>query len=129
AMHEELLRYQKAGGHPVVIGRHEVQLDAVTPDNYEGGKALGKYVTDTGHRIIGIATGPPELNSAIDRLRGVMSALSNAGVQGDSVIKETTAFTREGGISAAHSILTRSPNVTCIIALNDAMASGALAYL
>ena len=116
-------------GHPVLIGRHHVPGDCVLPDNLGGARALARAIVELGHTRIGVISGPEAVTSVVDRMSGIEEVLRERGsplapgavVGGD--------FTREAGFTAAHKLLERAPDLTAILALNDAMAVGALAAL
>ncbi|MEU4221951.1 LacI family DNA-binding transcriptional regulator, partial [Actinoplanes sp. NPDC026623] len=48
----ELSAFQGLGGRVAVIGRHALGVDAVLPDNEDGGRALGDHLIGLGHRRI-----------------------------------------------------------------------------
>lgn len=129
ATYAELKRYQATGGRVTMIGRHPVGLDAVLSDNVEAGRTLGHHFVELGHRRIGIASGPADLATAHDRLQGVLEALTAGGIDPASVPVSRHAFTHEGGRAATAQLLEEHPDITGILALNDAMAAGALSML
>ena len=126
---EELAAFQAAGGRVAVIGRHFVGADAVRPDNEAAGRAVAGHVLSLGHRAIAVTGGPLRLTTVVDRLAGVAAALERAGLSLDDLPVVETDFTRDGGQAAAEQILREHPDVTAIIALNDAMAIGVLSAL
>jgi LacI family transcriptional regulator len=121
--------FQEAGGRVAVIGRHSFTADAVRPDNEAGGRALAEHVLALGHRRIAFAAGPPALTTIVDRLAGAAAALERHGLSLDALPVVETDFTRDGGEAAGHQILRDHPDVTAIVALNDAMAIGVLSAL
>ncbi|GGM96745.1 LacI family transcriptional regulator [Actinoplanes campanulatus] len=121
--------YQRGGGRVAVIGRHALGADAVLPDNEAGGHAVTAHLLGLGHRRIAVAAGAPGLNTVIDRMAGVASALREHGLSLDDLPVVHTDFVREGGRTATERILAEHPSTTAIIALNDAMAMGVLAML
>ncbi|HSK90880.1 MAG TPA: LacI family DNA-binding transcriptional regulator [Euzebyales bacterium] len=125
----ELRAFEASGGRAAVVGRHRLPVDAVLPDNADGGSAMGKVLTDLGHERIGVVAGPPGLTTVEDRLRGFREALSEAGVDLPASAVVHADFTRDGGWEATARLLDVAPDVTGIFALNDAMAVGALAAL
>ena len=125
----ELSAYQRNGGRVAVIGRHALGVDAVLPDNEAGGRALADHLLSLGHRRIAVAAGTPGLTTVVDRQAGVAAALGGHGLSITDVPVVHTDFTRDGGRAAAERILRDHPQTTAIIALNDAMAIGALSAL
>ena len=122
----ELLAFRRAGGRVAVIGRHHVAADAVLPDNIEGGRSVGEHVLSLGHERIAVAAGSRGLTTVADRLAGIEAALHARGRTLDDVPVIEADFTRDGGKVAAARILAEHPDVTAVIALNDAMAIGVL---
>jgi LacI family transcriptional regulator len=125
----ELLAFREAGGRVALIGRHHVPVDAVLPDNIAGGRTAARHLLDLGHRRIAVAAGSANLSTVADRLAGVIDAVTDAGIDPDSLIVEHAEFSRDGGITATRRLLQRAPDLTAILALTDVMAMGALSVL
>ncbi|MRG60214.1 LacI family DNA-binding transcriptional regulator [Agromyces sp. CFH 90414] len=123
---EALARYRARGGRVAVIGRHHLAVDAVLPDNVGAGRSIAQHLVGLGHRRVGLVAGPLDLNTVQDRLDGLRSVFARAGVATHTV---SHAFTREGGIDGTNELLDAGRDVTAIVALNDAMALGALRVL
>ncbi|RSN51901.1 MULTISPECIES: LacI family DNA-binding transcriptional regulator [Actinomadura] len=123
----ELEPYQRTGGRVAVLSRHRsLKVDAVLPQNREGAYELGRALLDLGHREFAVLTGPRALTTVSDRLAGFAEALADAGVPlPDERIVEA-AFTRDGGYAAAAELLARGERPTCVFAVTDVMAVGAL---
>jgi LacI family transcriptional regulator len=127
AMNAELEPYVRAGGRVAVISRHHsLRVDTVQPENREGAAALARALLGLGHRDFAVLTGPHALTTVADRLGGFRDGLAEGGVRlaGDRVIEE--AFTRDGGYAAATELLRRGARPTCVFAVTDVMAIGAL---
>jgi LacI family transcriptional regulator len=128
AMSAELGPYVRAGGRVAVISRHQsLRVDTVQPENREGAAELARTLLHLGHRDFAVLTGPRALTTVTDRLGGFRDGLAEAGVRlaDDQVIEE--AFTRDGGYAAASGLLRRETRPTCVFAVTDVMAIGALA--
>jgi LacI family transcriptional regulator len=125
----ELSAYQRTGGRVAVIGRHSLGVDAIVPDNEDGGRALTEHLLSLGHRRIAVVAGTEALTTVADRLAGVSAALRDHGLALADLPVVHTDFIREGGRVAAERILREHPDTTAIIALNDAMAMGVLSAL
>ncbi|QKG21837.1 LacI family DNA-binding transcriptional regulator [Actinomadura verrucosospora] len=129
-MAAELEPYQRTGGRVAVLSRHRsLKVDAVLPQNREGAGALARALLDLGHRDFGVLSGPRALTTVSDRLGGFTEALADAGiaVPEEHIVEES--FTRDGGYRAATELLRRTPRPTCVFAVTDVMAIGALAAL
>jgi len=121
--------FAATGGRPVFIGRHHVAGDAVLPDNVGGARALARALMDLGHRRFAVIGGPPLLTTTRDRVDGFASALAERGVALDPRDVVPGDFSREGGMSGMARLLDANTAATCVFALNDAMALGALRVL
>ena len=128
SMGAELEHYQRAGGRVAVVSRHRsLKVDTVLPQNREGAAALARALLDLGHRDFGVLTGPRSLTTVADRFGGFAGALAEAGVEPPPERVVEAAFTRDGGYAAATELLRRGPLPTCVFAVTDVMAIGALA--
>ncbi|SNR26507.1 LacI family DNA-binding transcriptional regulator [Actinomadura mexicana] len=130
AMAAELDPYQRTGGRVAVLSRHRsLKVDAILPQNREGAAALARALLDLGHRRFGVLTGPRALTTVHDRLGGFTEALADAGVRIAPEHIVEAPFTRDGGYRAAAELLRRENRPTCVFAVTDVMAVGALAAL
>ncbi|WP_349017269.1 LacI family DNA-binding transcriptional regulator [Streptomyces solicavernae] len=130
ALDAELAPYTRAGGRVAVVSRHRsLRVDTVLPENREGAAALARALLALGHREFAVLTGPPELTTVADRLAGFREALAAAGVALPAHRVVRGAFTRDGGHAAMLGLLARGPRPTCVFAVTDVMAVGALAAL
>lgn len=120
---EVLARYGDNGGRVAVIGRHELDADAVLPANEAGGRAAAEHLRQLGHRRVAVAAGPASLTTVEDRLAGIRS------VFGEAMVVVRADFTGQGGRTATATVVAEHPDVTAIMALNDAMAIGVLSEL
>lgn len=124
-----LHRFTQLGGNVSLIGRHEFDGASVEADNYAAGQLIGSHVLDLGHRRIGIIRGDRELTTICDRMTGIFDIFDQRGLAPDRIPVAFGAFHRSGGIEATVGLLDAHPDLTAIIALNDAMAIGALSTL
>jgi LacI family transcriptional regulator len=60
-------------------------------------------------------------------VEGFCQGLEESGGTAEDVVEG--AFTRDGGHSSAHDLLRRGTSATCVFAVNDVMAVGAMAAL
>jgi len=122
----ELVAFRESGGRVALVGRHQVPVDAVLPDNRAGGATAARHLLGLGHRGIALVAGPRGLTTVADRLEGAQGTLRAAGVE---PVVEHDDFSREGGEAATARVLARRPDTTALLALTDVMAIGALAAL
>lgn len=125
----ELEAFEAVGGRVALVGRHDLPVDAVLPDNRRGAYEMGKHLLDLGHRDIGLIAGPETLTTVEDRMAGLMEALTDEGVELPDANVVYADFTRDGGYEATNELLDERPGLTAMFALNDSMAIGALAAL
>ncbi|RZQ59698.1 LacI family DNA-binding transcriptional regulator [Amycolatopsis suaedae] len=130
ALAAELDPYRRGGGQVAVVSRHRsLRVDTVQPENREGAAKLAKALLEQGHRRFAVLTGPKELTTVVDRLGGFRDELAAHGVElRDSDIVEGP-FTRDGGYDAMRRLLTDGLDATCVFAVTDVMAIGALTAL
>ncbi|MEU4830808.1 LacI family DNA-binding transcriptional regulator [Streptosporangium sp. NPDC023615] len=120
-LREELDRYRETGGRVACVGQDLLGTDTVVPDNRAGAAALARALAGLGHRNFAVLAGPDWLLSPRDRVTGFVGALRELGLPEPLVLYGS--FDREGGYAAA----TQVTGVTCVFAVTDVMAVGALA--
>ncbi|MBO0870962.1 MAG: LacI family DNA-binding transcriptional regulator, partial [Micromonosporaceae bacterium] len=128
-LNASLRAYERAGGRVAVIGRHEMVGDAVVPANETGAYLLGREIFALGHQRVAVIAGPRVLTTTTDRLTGLRRAAREYNRSLPARRIAYGDFGRDRGAEAATELLSAEPNLTAIVALNDAMAVGALAVL
>lgn len=133
ALEEQLRALVDDGARVVLLARHDLSrrddIDVLLPDNAGGAAALGAHVAGAGHRRVGVIAGPRELHTTDDRLRGLREGLAVGGVTLDERRVVHGDFARAGGADGVRALLRDDADLTAVIALNDAMAVGALREL
>src|SRR4051794_19307416 len=130
ALAAELDPYLSGGGRVAVVSRHRsLKVDSVLPENRSGAAELAKALLEMGHRRFAILAGPRALTTVADRIAGFRAALAGAGVQLSEEDIVEAAFTRDGGYAAMTSLLDRGLRATCVFAVTDVMAIGAVSAL
>ncbi|HEY2057612.1 LacI family DNA-binding transcriptional regulator [Amycolatopsis sp. NBC_01480] len=132
AMAAELEPYRRGGGQVAAVSRHRgLKMDTVQPDNRGGAAELARALLGLGHKRFAVLSGPRRLSTVVDRLDGFTTELADHGItlREDDVLE--AAFTREGGYEAAKRLLERPRRSlpTCVFAVTDVMAIGALTAL
>ncbi|NUW30955.1 LacI family DNA-binding transcriptional regulator [Nonomuraea sp. SMC257] len=120
-LRRELDRYRASGGRVACVGQDLLGVDTVAPANYEGGAALARSLAGLGHIRFAVLAGPPHLMTARDRCAGFVDAVEELGLPGPRIVHGP--FDRDGGYTAA----AETGDATCVFAVNDVMAVGALA--
>lgn len=125
----EIEAFTAQGGRVACVSQAKLPTDTVVPGNRAGARALARELTALGHRRFAVLAGPTDLVVARDRVSGFKAGLADGGIElAPSAIIEG-AFTRDGGYDAAGALLTARTGATCVFAVNDVMALGAMAAL
>jgi len=106
--------------------RKDANAGAFTIDDVFGGQVAIEHLLKSGHRNIGLISGPPISLSAFGRLKGYQAALQAANI---SVNDSWTRHCRpvvEGGQEAAYDLLRDNPEITALFCHNDLVAVGAM---
>ncbi|WP_181764434.1 LacI family DNA-binding transcriptional regulator [Streptomyces albidus (ex Kaewkla and Franco 2022)] len=111
-----------------VVAAHEAC--SVSVDDVAGGELAVRHLIEGGHTSIAYVSGPPHLAQCQDRLTGALKALSDAGLQPDSLtVLENSADGVASGRDAGSRFLGVHPRPTAIFCSNDLLALGVLQTL
>ena len=124
---KELEAYSAAGGSAACISQDSLGIHTVVPRNRDGARRLAVELCGLGHERFAVLAGPRDLVVARDRLRGFRAGLRECGVPAGAVRVLAGPFTRAGGYDAATELLAEGMDATCVFAVNDVMAVGAMA--
>lgn len=127
----EIYEFLRRQGVPVVIAwvfDPKAKFPTVGFDNFSAMKALANKVIRLGHRRIGVITGATQDNDrSTERLRGIRSAMTDAGIPEETLsIAETTYGIAEGGIALEH-LMSQPSRPSVVMCGNDVLAVGAIA--
>jgi LacI family transcriptional regulator len=125
----ELVAFEASGGRAVAVTQPMLPVDTVAFEHRQGAHDLADALYDLGHRRFGILSGPPNLVTASDRTAGFTQALVRRGAPVSERHIVGGEFTRDGGYEAMERLLAAGADVTCVFAVNDVMAVGAMAAL
>ena len=105
-------------------------VPSVTSTNRRGARSVAEHVLAQGHRRIGIISGPSSLWTASERMAGYREALTDGGIDPDSVPVAPGDYQQESGYAGARLLLDgpESERPTALICANDLMAIGAMLY-
>jgi len=104
-------------------------LDITCVDNVAAARAAVSFLTERGHRRIGMVAGEVGTPPREDRVRGYKEALREKKLDFDRMLVRGADFTEAGGYDATHELLRLAERPTAIFAANDLMAMGVLAAL
>ncbi len=99
----------------------------VVSDNFGGAAELTRHLLSSGHRRIGFICGPSYARNATERLRGFTHAMGEVADAEGAVAQGE--FSKNSGERAVTKWLDESRGLTAIIAINDAVALGAMEVL
>jgi DNA-binding LacI/PurR family transcriptional regulator len=119
-------------GIPVVVGGRPPRGAAVSyvdVDNVQGARSAVEHLIETGRKVIGTISGPPDMSAGLDRLAGYRQALDAAGIARDGSLETTADFSQQGGADAMRRILEVRPDLDAVFAASDLMAAGAIGVL
>ncbi|MDQ1540295.1 MAG: LacI family transcriptional regulator [Actinomycetota bacterium] len=129
-LQREIELFNGSGGRVVCVGQALLGTDTVAPENAAGAEALARSLVVQGHRSFAVLAGPPGLLTARDRLEGFRRGLEARRVKLGKTSVVHGEFTRDGGYEAMSTVLAGpGPLPSCVFAVNDVMAVGALARL
>ncbi|MEU8299952.1 LacI family DNA-binding transcriptional regulator [Micromonospora sp. NPDC048909] len=126
---DELAAFEAEGGRAVAVSQPRLPVDTISIDNDAGARDLGQALHDLGHRRFAVLSGPADLVTATERVTGFREALARRGARLAPEHVVPGPFTRDGGYQAMQQLLDLSPDVSCVFAVNDVMAVGAMAAL
>lgn len=125
----ELQGFQAAGGRVACVSQPRLPFDTVVPQNRAGARELARKLIALGHRKFAVLATARGLLTSQERLAGFRDGLAEAGLELPGHAIAEGALTRDGGYAAARVLLARRPDITCIFAVTDLMAVGAMAAL
>lgn len=126
---EEVQRYTDGGGRVAMVSQAKLPVDTVLVENRSASRALAQALHDQGHRRFIVLAAPTKLLTSTERVDGFRAALDQLGspVPRERIFR--AAFTRDGGYEAMMRALDDGVDATCVFAVNDVMAVGAMAAL
>ncbi|MHA6621751.1 LacI family DNA-binding transcriptional regulator [Pseudonocardia sp. DLS-67] len=125
----EVRAFEQVGGRVAFVSQRKIPADTVVVENRGGARALAEALCGLGHRRFAVLAGRSELLTARDRSAGFREGAARAGVRIDPGDVVYGGFTRDGGYAAMDELLDRGTGATCVFAVNDVMAVGAMAAL
>lgn len=103
-----------------------VDCDAVLVDNTNGAYKAVKHLIDQGYRKIGIVDGYLDRTTGVERLRGYLQAIEEAGIARDDSLIKIGDFKKESGKRLTRELLKQSNRPEAIFSTNIDMSIGAL---
>ena len=128
---EELISYANEVKGMVLINRHipELAERCISLDNRKGAFLATEYLIRHGHSKIACISSSHNIEDTDERLQGYQAALKEYGIELSKSYIEYGEPNSDGGEVAMTNLLTKSLEITGVVAYNDYMAAGALAAL
>ncbi len=122
-------RFQAAGVPIVLVDERAEGASTVASDNVTGGYLAGRHLVEKGRRSIAVVSGPIRDYNAMQRLRGLSKALSEAGLPlPPERLVEAPGYSYRDGVAALGTLLERAGAIDAIACTaGDVCAAGLLA--
>lgn len=114
---------------PVVLLNRYVDgmdVDRVIADNFRGGQAAARHVTELGHSRVGVVRGPSNTSTSRDRHAGLLDGLGAAGVELDPRLVREGPYSHQCGYQNARELLRLTEPPSAVVCGNDVIAFGAI---
>ncbi|VXC14594.1 Transcriptional regulator, LacI family [Arthrobacter sp. 9AX] len=128
-VHREVEAFTAAGGKLVMISEPQPNVSTVTVENRAASRELAQKLVALGHREFAVLAGPSQVRTSNDRVAGFRRGLADFGIELARRQVFINAFDRDGGYAAATEWAQAGGRGTCLFAVNDVMAIGAMAAL
>ena len=128
--YNDFLKMLNRTGTPVVLTgpRNGISgIDIVRAENEISTCRAVEYLLELNHKEIAFIGGDKNSVVEMERLKGYMCAIKNAGLKVNSVLIKENDFTYESGYSSMKSLLSAEKLPTAVFAANDVIAIGAMA--
>ncbi|KMV32176.1 transcriptional regulator [Photobacterium swingsii] len=128
---QELIAYANEVKSMVIINRHIPELAdrCISLDNYKGAYLATEFLIRQGHSQIACLASNHQIEDADQRVKGYLAALADNGITLPSSYIEHGEPNSDGGEIAMTNLLSKSLEITGVVAYNDYMAAGALSVL
>lgn len=115
----------------VVVGATNLQGDFLTisEDAAQGARLMVEHLVTQGHKQIALINAPLNLFFASDFLAGFRQAISEAGLDLNEELLETSDFAQKEGYRVAQKLLSKSETPTAIVTADDIVALGVMAAI
>lgn len=110
----------------IATGSPAKSMASVRIDDYQGARAMTRYLLKLGHRRIGFIKGNPRHTPAVLRAQAFFDTMQAAGVEVPDAHVAQGLFTYRSGLSAANQLLQLPERPTAIFSSNDDMAAAAV---
>ena len=110
----------------VLVNRYSDQRDLfVGADDFAGARMATAHLVSLGHRRIAHLAGGRGISTAVERRRGYLAALSEAGIEPSPALVVESGYLEDTGRRAMERLLALPEPPTAVFAVNDMAAIGA----
>lgn len=123
-----LSAFQKTGKPILLIDRQiqGINCDSVLVDNREAAENGVSLLLEKGHRNIGIISGPRDVYTARERLKGYSDAHRKFGLCVQEGLIYHGDYTIQGGVNGIQELVKKNPHMTAVFVTNYEMTMGAV---
>jgi LacI family transcriptional regulator len=118
---------------PLVLIENHIEghrLPCVLGDNFAAGYTVTRHLISLGHREIAVLRGPTKYSSLVDRLRGCLAALGEAGICiPEQFLPEPVSHHPQKGYLQMKRVLALAQRPTAVVAISDKTAFGAMSAI
>lgn len=129
----QMVMQLEAAQIPLVLIENHVEghrLPSILGDNFTAGYTVMRHLITLGHREIAILRGPSKYSSLVDRLRGCLAALGEAGLTiPEHFLPVPVSEYPQKGYLQMKRILTLSEKPSAVVAISDKTAFGAISAI
>lgn len=128
-LHEEIIEKLIEERFPLVLVNSRTigeNYNYVTCDNFKGAYIITEYLIKLGYRKIALITGPPDLSSGIDRLKGYQQALKDYDIPHKKRFIHRGPFQTDTGYEATMKLLALKDRPEAIFAGSDYFTMGVI---
>jgi LacI family transcriptional regulator len=110
----------------VLVNRYSDQRDLfVGADDFGGARTATEHLLSLGHRRIAHLSGGHGISTAVERRRGYLTALREAGIEPEAELVVESGYLEETGRVGMERLLALPDPPTAVFAVNDMVAIGA----
>ena len=107
----------------------EVDVDVIRSDSQKGAYMITEHLLSLGHQRIGMLSGPKNISTSVERVRGYSQAFHDAGLPENAKEIFWGKYTQESGYEMAKKMLTEYSDITALVTSNNFIAIGAMKLL
>ena len=125
---QNLLQFQNKGKPIVLIDRRitGIRCDCVLVDNRNAAREATELLLQKGHTEIGIISGPRDVYTSEERLKGYVEAHQKARIPVQESLIYHGDYTIESGVQGLDRLVRRNPHMTAVFVTNYEMTLGSV---